>query len=81
MLQVLWINWIDSLKLISVLGLSAISYSGNKDLHKERKDFNHVVIIVFSVLGACLLLVILICCLFVRKSKKNVSEGTFGVLS
>ncbi|KAG6485946.1 hypothetical protein ZIOFF_054513 [Zingiber officinale] len=52
-----------------------IDYSGNKDLHKERKGFNHVVIIVFSILGACLLLmVVLICCLFVRKSKKNVSE-------
>lgn len=81
MLQTLWIIWIDRLKLISVLVLSVISYSGNKDLHKESKGFNHVVIIVFSVLGACLLLmVVLICCLFVRKSKKNVSEGTLGVI-
>ncbi|CAL9765200.1 unnamed protein product [Musa acuminata subsp. burmannicoides] len=49
-----------------------LNYSGNKGLHKESKDLYHVIIIVFSVLGACLfLLSIIICCLFLRKTRKN----------
>ncbi|KAJ8484820.1 hypothetical protein OPV22_017305 [Ensete ventricosum] len=50
------------------------NYSGNKGLHKERKDL-HAIIIVFSVLGTCLfLLTIIICCLFLRKTRKNLQK-------
>ncbi|WOL15041.1 hypothetical protein Cni_G23822 [Canna indica] len=51
-------------------------YSGNEDLHKETNSLNHIIIIVFSVLGfGLLLLTVMICCLFVRNTKKDQAEA------
>ncbi|WOK95520.1 hypothetical protein Cni_G04227 [Canna indica] len=51
------------------------NYLGNEGLHEGRKNVNHVIVILCSILGACLLLVIAILCyLFLDKMRKNASK-------